>query len=272
MKGELFAIGEIARIKGITVKALRFYEKIGLLSPHYIDPGSGYRYYSIGQFLRFDIIKAARAMEMSPKDIKSLLDKKDNEALMDQLRLQESLVAKRIEELQRTRSTIGAARAAIGASIASAAEREVSSKEMPERRIVAKSLAPGASPATMVVGYAALDGVIAKGKLINAYETGILFAGDEVSGYRPSQIFNTVILAGDSDSSPVSSIPAGRFLRVAYSAKDAETQQAKLISYMRRKKLRPALMLQIDLLNALLEPEAGSAELQVLCRRSTRQP
>ena len=270
MQGELFTIGEIARIKGMTVKALRFYARIGLLAPQFIDPGSGYRYYSIGQFLRLDIIKAARAMEMSPKDIKVLLEKKDDEDLLERLRQQSELVEKKIEDLRRIRSMIGAARVAIGRSMASANVSGVTYKEIEERRVIVKTIDQALKPAALIVAYADFDGLISKSKLINAYETGIILGGDLASGYHPTGMFNSVIVAEGSDSSAVSSIPAGRFVCVSYSAADAGPQQAKLSAYMRRKRLNPVMILQVDPLNALLAPEpgAGRAELQVLCTGS----
>jgi MerR family transcriptional activator of bmr gene len=77
-----FTIGEIAKIKGVTIKALRFYEKIELLKPCYIDPSNSYRYYSIEQFLYLDIIKAARSIGISPNDIRDILKKKDTDDLV----------------------------------------------------------------------------------------------------------------------------------------------------------------------------------------------
>lgn len=47
----LYSIGEVSKIKGITIKALRYYHKMGILEPSYIDESSGYRYYSIEQFV-----------------------------------------------------------------------------------------------------------------------------------------------------------------------------------------------------------------------------
>ena len=34
-------IGEVARVKQVSIKALRYYEKIGILKPAYCDPGYG---------------------------------------------------------------------------------------------------------------------------------------------------------------------------------------------------------------------------------------
>ena len=44
----LFSIGEVSKIK-----ALRYYHKMGILIPRYIDNTTGYRYYSINQFILY---------------------------------------------------------------------------------------------------------------------------------------------------------------------------------------------------------------------------
>ncbi|MDU1455439.1 MAG: MerR family DNA-binding transcriptional regulator [Paraclostridium sordellii] len=41
----LFSIGEVSKIKGVTIKALRYYHKMGILIPLHIDNTTGYRYY-----------------------------------------------------------------------------------------------------------------------------------------------------------------------------------------------------------------------------------
>lgn len=47
---KLFSIGEVSKLFHISVSSLRHYENIGLLTPEYVSPDSGYRYYSAGQF------------------------------------------------------------------------------------------------------------------------------------------------------------------------------------------------------------------------------
>ena len=49
-KTKLFPIGEVSKLFHISVSSLRHYENIGLLTPEYVSPDSGYRYYSVGQF------------------------------------------------------------------------------------------------------------------------------------------------------------------------------------------------------------------------------
>ncbi|WP_456846753.1 MerR family transcriptional regulator [Cellulomonas sp. P5_C6] len=57
-------IGELARRSGLSLKALRLYDARGLLEPVRVDPGSGYRYYDLGQLERAHTIALLRRLEM----------------------------------------------------------------------------------------------------------------------------------------------------------------------------------------------------------------
>lgn len=56
MRDGLLSIGEVSRLKGVGVKALRHYERIGLLRPCSVDPDTGYRRYSHAQLSDVDAI------------------------------------------------------------------------------------------------------------------------------------------------------------------------------------------------------------------------
>lgn len=56
MRNSLLSIGEAAKLKNVSIKALRYYEKLGIFNPAYIDPQSGYRYYSPAQLFDLDVI------------------------------------------------------------------------------------------------------------------------------------------------------------------------------------------------------------------------
>jgi MerR family transcriptional regulator, activator of bmr gene len=271
MKGDLFTIGEMAKLSGITVKALRFYERIGLFAPHLTDPDTKYRYYSKGQFFKLDIVKAARTMGMSLLEIKSLLEAKDVGALLESLERQGRQTEERIAELRRTASSMEAARAAIAYSSSSIGESGVYYKEIPERRIVSRKI--GASPSIegIVIEYSSLERIIRERRLINRYETGILFALDEESRYRASEVFNSVGIDADSDSKGLSLLPSGKYLCVRYDEKNAVMQQAKLNAHLRRRRLEPTLILQADMLSDMISAGAERVELQVLFRESGRK-
>lgn len=71
---ERLRIGEFARLGHVSVKALRFYEAEGLLKPAYVDPGTGYRYYRVGQTERLALITNLRAAGFSIGEIAALLE------------------------------------------------------------------------------------------------------------------------------------------------------------------------------------------------------
>jgi len=70
---DLYTIGETASIMGVTVATLRYYEKMRLLSPKFIDSETNYRYYAFNQFHYIDRIKYLQSFGMSLKDIKEII-------------------------------------------------------------------------------------------------------------------------------------------------------------------------------------------------------
>jgi DNA-binding transcriptional MerR regulator len=63
------SVGRFAHAVQLSRKALRLYDQRGILVPDYIDPGSGYRYYSTAQFEKARFIRLLRSMDMSLADI-----------------------------------------------------------------------------------------------------------------------------------------------------------------------------------------------------------
>ncbi len=77
MKEQLLSIGKMAEINGVSIPTLRLYDKNGLLKPAYIDPESGYRYYTLQQTARLDIIAYMKELGMSLGEIRDVLRKED---------------------------------------------------------------------------------------------------------------------------------------------------------------------------------------------------
>lgn len=71
MKGELLSISELAKLRQVTTETLRYYDRIGLLKPVYVDPETSYRYYSIRQYERLGTIKELRQLGMSIEDVQT---------------------------------------------------------------------------------------------------------------------------------------------------------------------------------------------------------
>ena len=76
MKNELMLIGEIADFFGISRKAMRLYEKKGIIKPVKVDTTNGYRYYSAEQVQQLNALIELKALGFSLDEIKMIIDGK----------------------------------------------------------------------------------------------------------------------------------------------------------------------------------------------------
>ncbi len=91
---DLLSIGRFSEATGLTVKALRLYDKLDLLRPEVVDLSSGYRYYNLDQVAAAQRIHFLRSLYMPLSDIRALLDDDGDAAevlVRHRLRLAEQL-------------------------------------------------------------------------------------------------------------------------------------------------------------------------------------
>lgn len=93
---ELYTIGEVGRICGISTKALRYYDKIGIISPDHISEENGYRYYSKKTLLLVPVVKYYKQMGFKLEEMQDLVEgntyyfvKQNFISKIDELRIQE---------------------------------------------------------------------------------------------------------------------------------------------------------------------------------------
>lgn len=77
----MLKIGEFSKLSHLTVKALRFYEKEGLLVPASVDKWTGYRFYETSQLESAAKIRAYRQLDLSIDEIKAILNGADAKAV-----------------------------------------------------------------------------------------------------------------------------------------------------------------------------------------------
>ena len=78
-------IGEFSQMMQVTVKTLRHYEQKGLLLPHEVDEWTGYRYYSVDQMQKLNVIRDLQKLGFSLDEIKELYDENEHSPSIDQL-------------------------------------------------------------------------------------------------------------------------------------------------------------------------------------------
>ena len=74
MKDDLMSIGEIADFFGISRKAVRVYEKKGIIRPVKVDAANGYRYYSTEQVQQLNVLLELQALGFSLHEIKMIME------------------------------------------------------------------------------------------------------------------------------------------------------------------------------------------------------
>jgi DNA-binding transcriptional MerR regulator len=82
MAGEpgLLTIGEFARRSGLSIRALRLYDRIGLLQPAHVVPATGYRRYASRQLYAGRLIALLRRLDMPLTEITAIVGAAGSEA------------------------------------------------------------------------------------------------------------------------------------------------------------------------------------------------
>jgi DNA-binding transcriptional MerR regulator len=104
---KMLSIGRFARLSGLTVKALRHYDEVGLLRPAHVDEWTGYRWYERSQVREGVAVRRLRELRV-PLDEIAVLIRSDEQSLREALavhraRLEGDLVVTRqiLTELDR---------------------------------------------------------------------------------------------------------------------------------------------------------------------------
>src|SRR5215471_18941032 len=80
----MLSIGRFARLTGLTVKALRHYDELGLLRPAHVDEWTGYRWYEPSQLRDAVAVRRLRALRV-PLDEAAVLIRSDDDSLREAL-------------------------------------------------------------------------------------------------------------------------------------------------------------------------------------------
>ncbi|MDD5945383.1 MAG: helix-turn-helix domain-containing protein [Clostridia bacterium] len=97
---DLYPIGKVAKIMGVSVQTLRYYSNIGLISPAYINPTTGYRYYSVDQLHFIDRIKYLQTFGLNLNEIKDILVNNDIPLLLKALDRQKEVFREEISRIE----------------------------------------------------------------------------------------------------------------------------------------------------------------------------
>lgn len=97
---KLMKIGDLAKRAGVTVRTVRYYEELGLLSPSETSPG-GFRLYSEAALRKLHFVKRFKELDFPLEEIQRLIDlPQDNFSKSERLALSLSLLKKQLEQVE----------------------------------------------------------------------------------------------------------------------------------------------------------------------------
>ena len=96
----MIKIGEFSKLSHLTIKALRFYEREGLLKPASVDEWNNYRFYETSQLETAAKIKSYRQLGLSVEEIKSVFAGADVKGILHEkiisLKKEKNLIESRL--------------------------------------------------------------------------------------------------------------------------------------------------------------------------------
>lgn len=106
MKNSLLKIGEMAELNHVSTQTLRLYAKNKLLEPEYLDPETGYRYYTLEQCAKLDLIRALKSCRLSLEQIQEIFSLSSKELLLQVLEEQTGVLSDEIYHLSVSRNNL----------------------------------------------------------------------------------------------------------------------------------------------------------------------
>ena len=97
-KERYLSITQLAKYRNMTTDTLRYYDKIGLFTPSYIDPENERRYYSMEKCEQLGTIRELREMNVSLKKIQEFMTNRTLNKSEEILKEHDKILEKEIEE------------------------------------------------------------------------------------------------------------------------------------------------------------------------------
>ena len=106
--GKYYTSGEFARMAHVTLRTIRYYDKVGLLAPSEKTP-YGARHYTDEDFAKLQQILLFKYLGFSLEDIREMttLTGDNQEFLLESLDMQKRLVEERVEQMKEVAAAIG---------------------------------------------------------------------------------------------------------------------------------------------------------------------
>ena len=104
---KLYSTGEFAKLAGVTIRTIRYYDKIGLLKPTMILE-NGYRRYCNQDLITLQKILCLKELGFSLEEIYPLIQDNDQDSFLHSIQLQTNLIDQKIKHLNNLKDSLKA--------------------------------------------------------------------------------------------------------------------------------------------------------------------
>lgn len=257
---EYFSIGEVSKLKKVTIKALRYYHEIGLLVPSYIDAENGYRYYTSNQFNYIDIIKTCRSLGVSIKELLTMFSNQDPLYLSQFMSKKCLEIKEKIQELEENHTVLETLTKKIEVSQALIKIEEFEVQYFPKRYAITVPIQQ-LDAHEAVMGYLKLDEKLEDYGFGTKFEHGIYYKLSTVGDWKPTNMFE-LVETDNKQNLNLMKIPTGYYLTYCFSNENEEHKFKELRDYLSEKGLTPEFMLAFELYNGVIKSDKHFYQIQ----------
>jgi MerR family transcriptional regulator, activator of bmr gene len=260
----MYSIGEVSKMKGITIKALRFYHQLGLLIPYYIDPHSGYRYYYPHQFIIIDIIQIAKKLGAPLESIKDTVNAYSIEKLIAFIHDRNQEIEIKLKEIKEAQKNLNAIKEALRLSQNNRQKNFVS--EFLDVRYALTIPLVDQSIESEMLAYSKLTDLMNELKVQRTYVTGSILEFNKTEDeFIPVRIFQMIHSKHSLNDHPnVMTFPSGYYLNATYTSTHRKTIQQELMTHLSIQNIVPDMVIELDTFENLIDFDDYTANLQVL--------
>ena len=260
MEQKYLSIGKTAKLMNVSIKALRFYDRIGLLKPGYIDPETKYRYYCFDQLMSIHLIKAARNLDISPKALVPYFEERDTDRLVELMQNHRDMLSDKMKQLRKTLDQIETLEALLKVSASTDKSGEIYTRALPDRYVITYDIHAEQSEEEILKSYYQLNAALNQRALTYLYEDGVIYSFDK-NTLQPVCIYSNVLK--EDSLTDYRLLPGGTYICTAFHKENAEKQYNKLLEYVINQGIEPQLVIQTELLTDLFTDTPEYFEIQI---------
>lgn len=260
-----FKIGEVSKLKRVSVRALRFYDRVDLLKPFQVDKFTNYRYYSLEQLFQIEMITHLRKLGVSIEDLKFLFAHDDLATWHTYLTQTVQTTVTHIENLRHSLFKTQQFISHIEAIEAIKDKEGVFSLDIEERTVLTRDCTFSPSAEEGIEIFQDIYRELSDMNLTTTYQSGAILERDpRTAKPERKKIFMNYYASGEITSEHAFVIPAGTYWCINHRWTDFAEKRAILIHVLGKHRLTPRLFIEEEAFLDFFGYSKPLATLQIL--------